>query len=166
MSNLIKESIVSPSEAEALKEMIFKRARERAESMTQSVDKDFTASIRNDVMNMARNSFVSSKNPFSQQTEEEPEKKVPEEAKTSFDFVVDAKVEAAKLKIQNIKSQIQQNTFSTQDEILKTTLNTTMADARKSLDKKQSFMDALNFLNSQASLSLIQNNASRFEAVA
>ena len=52
------DSYVNRQEANALKEMIFKRARERANAMTSDVQAD--------VMNIARESFVSNNNPFSQ----------------------------------------------------------------------------------------------------
>ena len=51
-------SFVNRREAEELKEMIFRRARERSEAMTTD--------IQADVMNIARDSFVSNHNPFSQ----------------------------------------------------------------------------------------------------
>ena len=51
------DSIVNKHEADALKEMIFKRARERA--------KAFNEDAQSDVMDMARETFVSKNNPFS-----------------------------------------------------------------------------------------------------
>ena len=51
------DSIVSKNEAAALKDMIFKRAQERAKS--------FNDDAQADVMDMARDSFVSKDNPFS-----------------------------------------------------------------------------------------------------
>ena len=41
-----------------------------------------------------------------------------------------------------------------------------MQEARVGLSNKQSFMGALNFLNSQAAISLIKTRADRFEVVA
>ena len=52
MSKCTYNSIVSASEAEALKEMIFKRARERAEAMTKDVDSTYTTSIKNDIKDL------------------------------------------------------------------------------------------------------------------
>ena len=51
------DSIVNRNEAAALKEMIFKRAQERAQVMSEDT--------QSDVMDMARDSFVSKDNPFS-----------------------------------------------------------------------------------------------------
>ena len=41
-----------------------------------------------------------------------------------------------------------------------------MLDARQDFSKKSSFMGALNFLNSQATISLISKRAKSFEALA
>ena len=69
------DSIVNRNEAAALKEMIFKRAQERAQVMSEDT--------QSDVMDMARDSFVSKDNPFSKIIENtkpsvvEPEKVQP-----------------------------------------------------------------------------------------
>ena len=52
------DSIVNKQEADALKEMIFRRVRERSNSMNEEV--------QTEVMDLARDSFVSNNNPFSQ----------------------------------------------------------------------------------------------------
>ena len=59
MSSYNYDSIVSRNEAEALKEMIFKRARERADALDKEVKTSYTSDIQNDVMDLARDSFVS-----------------------------------------------------------------------------------------------------------
>ena len=61
-------SIVSRSETEALKEMIFKRAREREEALNADTQEQYTTSVQRDVMDIARDSFVSTtkNNPFAQ----------------------------------------------------------------------------------------------------
>ena len=51
-------SFVNSNEANALKEMIFNRVRERSQVMSEDVQAD--------VMDVARESFVSKNNPFSQ----------------------------------------------------------------------------------------------------
>ena len=45
-------------------------------------------------------------------------------------------------------------------------MNANMDEARIGLDKKHSFMGALEFLNSQASISLVKNKGKSFEALA
>ena len=59
------ESIVNRQEADALKEMIFKRARERADSIAKETQDTYTSAVKNDIMDLARDTFVSNKNPFS-----------------------------------------------------------------------------------------------------
>ena len=83
MTNL-HNYIVSTSEAEALKEMIFKRARERAESFNHEVNDNYTTSMQNDVMDLARNSFVANKNPFSQIKELEKKEEISQEDEIGF----------------------------------------------------------------------------------
>ena len=61
MSNYKYDSIVSKTEVEALKDMIFKRARERAEALNKTVQENYTSSVQKDVMDIARESFVASK---------------------------------------------------------------------------------------------------------
>ena len=45
-------------------------------------------------------------------------------------------------------------------------INNNMAEAREALSSKKSFMGALNFLNSQAAVSLIRTRADKFEIMA
>ena len=81
MNNYNLNSTVTSQEAEALKEMIFKRARERAKALNEDVQSSFTSSIQNDVMDLARDSFVASKNPFSQIVETPKQEETVEEEK-------------------------------------------------------------------------------------
>lgn len=46
------------------------------------------------------------------------------------------------------------------------TIQSTMMEARKGLNQNKGFMGALNFLNSQAALSLIKTKGDRFELLA
>ena len=78
----------------------------------------------------------------------------------------DERIKTAKLNLQRLKSQIKQNSFSAKEEIMKQTLESAMSDARMAFDRRQTFMGALNFLNSQASIALVQKGKEAFEAVA
>ena len=91
MNTYSYDSIVNRQEAEALKEMIFKRARERAESFDTEIKDSYTTGMQNEVMNLARNSFVATKNPFSIDTFEKTtvidhQKNITEENITSEDL--------------------------------------------------------------------------------
>ena len=151
------DSIVSKSEASALKEMIFKRAQERAQAYSDNTQED--------VMDMARESFVSKDNPFSKIVENSytatTEKKTETEKidtpqdttpKDDIGFLV-----AKELKLQNSRVINNQLTAST--------IQNNMAEAREALSSKKSFMGALNFLNSQAAVSLMRTRADKFEVV-
>lgn len=154
MSSYKFDSIVNRQEADALKEMIFKRARERAESMTQEAQESYTSAVKNDIMDLARDTFVSKKNPFSINTEkaEEPAR----EAEVGF----------PQRHIEEVKAQIHYRNKVTAEEIVHNEIEETMADARSGFENKTSFMGALNFLNSQASITLVNKRGKQFEALA
>ena len=164
-------SIVSRHEAEALKEMIFKRARERAEALTNDVQEEYTSSAQNDIMEIARNSFTASKNPFSvnnikaepsvaQKTPEKTEPEhVGEEQKHEIGFPP-RKSELSK------HGQSPYQIANNDNDIVQHTIESNMDEARTALSKKQSFMGALNFLNAQASVALIKSRGQSFEAIA
>ena len=52
------------------------------------------------------------------------------------------------------------------EQITSAAIASTMQEARSGLSNKQSFMGALNFLNSQAAISLIRTRADKFEVLA
>ena len=70
------DSIVNKSEADALKDMIFRRVQERSKGMSDEV--------QTDVMDLARDSFVSINNPFSKiiNTSSAEENHAPSEVQT------------------------------------------------------------------------------------
>ena len=167
MNNYRFNSIVSNSEQDALKEMIFKRARERAQAITDEVQADFTSTVQNEVMDLARNSFVASKNPFAQLqasaiTEEEKEE-APEAVEEAEDT---REIGFARRQVNDIKSQINYRNKTSNLEISSREVQEAMASARQDFSKNSSFVGALEFLNSQATISLIKNKGKSFEALA
>ena len=159
------DSIVGKNEAAALKEMIFKRAQERAQS--------FNEEEQDDVMDMARNSFVSKDNPFS---------RIIDNNNLNNDNTVRTKSDT--LPAENAPKKVQANNAPAKEEIgfpqreiklqqnqvinnqiTTMQINNNMAEAREALSSKKSFMGALNFLNSQAAISLIRTRADKFEVV-
>lgn len=151
------DSIVSKSEASALKEMIFKRAQERAQAYSDNTQED--------VMDMARESFVSKDNPFSKIVENSYTATTEKKTETEkFDTPQDTTPKddigfpvAKELKLQN--SRVINN------QLAASTIQNNMAEAREALSSKKSFMGALNFLNSQAAVSLMRTRADKFEVV-
>lgn len=165
-NHALNNFIVSQSEVAALKEMIFKRASERAQALTDEVQSSYTSSIQLDVMDLARDSFVSSKNPFSQNVEEEiksstvePETKMETKSETP-------EIGFAKRNVEEIKSQIHYRNMNVNSDIANREVESTMDEARAEFGKKSTFMGALDFLNSQASIALVQKRNSKFEAFA
>lgn len=148
------DSIVNRNEAAALKEMIFKRAQERAQVMSEDT--------QSDVMDMARDSFVSKDNPFSKIIENtkpsvvEPEKVQPAE--------VEPEQKNEEIGFPMPEARLQQNKIIN-NQMTASAINNNMAEAREALSNNKSFMGALNFLNSQAAISLIRTRADKFEIV-
>ncbi len=146
------DSIVSKNEAAALKDMIFKRAQERAKS--------FNEDAQADVMDMARDSFVSKDNPFSKIIEN-----TKPENNTAVAEVVETKQKDDSVGFPMPKEvKLQQNNVIN-NQITSSAINGNMREAREALTNKKSFMGALNFLNSQAAISLMRTRADKFEIV-
>ena len=159
-------SFVNRQEAEALKELIFKRARERANVMSNDVQLD--------VMNIARESFVSNKNPFSQiieQSEESaPAETVQEKieqpnANTSglHEFVeaAEAAVDEVGFTVKNFFAGAANQNRMIKEQMTAAQVQNTMIEARQGLSNKKSFMGALDFLNSHAAASLLNKRAGK-----
>ena len=158
------DSFVKNSEANALKEMIFNRVRERSQAIGEDV--------QSDVMDMARNSFVSNNNPFSQIMAHKPAqtdsfentiKAVQKE--TEVQSETENKEETVGFSKRELKPRAVEQDRMVQAQITSSTIMNTMDDAREGLKSKSSFMGALNFLNSQAAVSLMRTRADRFEVL-
>lgn len=165
MSNSILNKTVSSQEAEALKEMIFKRARERAEALAKDVQEDYTSNIQNDVMDLARNSFTSNKNPFAIKEYPKEESIV----ENNFNQKEDNKqyeIGFQQRSLSEIKAQIHYRNKEITETNTHKEIAETMNVARSEFINKKSFTGALEFLNSQASIALIKNKGQAFEALA
>lgn len=150
-------SYVNRQEAEALKEMIFKRARERSNAMTDD--------IKTDVMDIARESFVSNNNPFSQiltQTKVSEVQKVNKPAEASVNEIKEDIPQKADIGFpqKNLFAGTTQNRII-KEQITASQIQNTMIEARQGLTNKKSFMGALEFLNSQAAVSLLNKRGSK-----
>lgn len=151
-------SIVSAKEAENLKEMIFNRARERAKALADEVQSSYTDSVQADIMDLARNSFVLNKNPFVEAakptvSDEKPKK----EEEIGF----------SQRKLNNIKLQIADSNKSVSADIANKEIEWTMNGARNEFVNKSTFTGALEFLNSQATIALVNKcHGKTFNAIA
>ena len=160
------DSIVNRQEANALKEMIFNRAKERSQSMNENV--------QSDVMELARNSFVSQNNPFSAILSEKAEKQnKPEETVNTTVNQVENNTETSTEKDSEIgfpQKQFVPRAIAQNKEInyqiSSSAIYNNMEEAREGLKQKKGFMGALEFLNAQAAVSLARvNRTDRFEMV-
>lgn len=159
------DSIVNRSEVNALKEMIFNRAKEKNQGMQESV--------QSDIMDLARESFVSRNNPFSQILKEnKPEIDTVEistpAVKTetvSETGITEEEPEIGFAQRQFAPRAVAQNKIIN-NEISASTIYNNMTEAREGLTRKRGFMGALEFLNTQAAVSLARvNRADRFEMI-
>ena len=153
----LRNTLVSNQEADALKEMIFKRARERAENLENNIKNSMTTSTHNDVMELARNSFISTKNPFSSIKEQKTEE---------IEKTKEEKIKLSQRRIEEIKQDITRKNDATYECIANSQVQKAMIDARQDFSNRKTFMGALNFLNAQASISLINKRTKSFEALA
>lgn len=151
-------SLVNQGEAEALKEMIFQRARERAKS--------YSDDVHSDVMDLARETFVSNGNPFSKIIEQETinEKNVQSTVATQSQ-ANNEEIGFPQKPIKERLKAIQQQNNVANELLIQHTINNSMSEARASLSNNKGFMGALNFLNSQAAVSLLKTRADRFEII-
>ena len=155
-------SIVNKREADVLKEMIFQRIRERSASMTDDV--------HSDVMDLARSSFVSPNNPFSNIVNTNVESEIADNTNTnvntnSMSAVQEIVSENNEIGFPPRKRQVEAQHSAIQEYIASSEIVGNMEEARASLSNKKSFMGALNFLNSQAAISLIKTRADKFEMI-
>lgn len=167
MSTRTYNSVVNRQEAEALKEMLFNRARERAAALSEETKESYTTNVKNDVMELARESFVANKNPFSldkfekrtgQETQMELSIPTPTSAPVGLGF--------EQRKAEQIKGDIELKNKISTENITNTTLNETMLDARADFKPKSNFLGALEFLNSQATVALVRSKGKAFDAIA
>ena len=154
----LRNTLVNSQEAEALKEMIFKRARERAENIENDIKSSYTTSTQNEIMDLARDSFVASKNPFTAITEQKVETNKEQERTEKIGF--------SQRKVKEIKENITRKNNESTENIANHQVEQAMLDARQDFSNRPSFMGALNFLNSQATIALINKRAKKFEAMA
>ena len=153
-------SIVNKNEANALRDMIFARAREREKAVCEEV--------QDDVMDMARSSFKAENNPFSafmnsvSNVNSNENKTVLSQGLASEKSNVSQEIGFPQ---NNPPAQIRIQKNMVNEQIVSTTIQNNMLEAREGLSNKKSFMGALNFLNSQAAISLIKTRADKFEVI-
>lgn len=153
-------SIVSRNEVEALREVIFNRARQRAEAMANQVQTEYKNSFREEMMDIARNSFNAPGNPFGNKINALKEEPVQQAQKTEQ---IGFEQHTSEEKIQEI---IKSRSESSDKVLSQNEVYSVMNSAGTEFEKSKGFMGALDFLNSQASLSLMSSRKPNFEMIA
>ena len=159
MTQSLNPSFVSRQEADALKDMIFRRARERSEKLNEE--------FQDDVMEIARESFVSKNNPFSQIIENAAAAN-PEVNIQTTERSVEPKEhvpEGVGFAPRQLKARAAEQNRIVEENVAAAAIQSTMIEARSGLSSKTSFMGALNFLNTQGAVSLMRTRSDKFEVV-
>ena len=150
----VNNFIVNNNEAERLKEMIFNRAREHAQSYTDDAQKE--------IMDIAHDTFVSKNNPFSKIAAGEKEVKAEVEKNEVAENRENLEIGFPQ-KQKFVPQKTQQQVIN--EQIINATIQSNMIEARNELQNKSGFMGALNFLNSQAAASLVRTKADKFDII-
>ena len=153
-------AIVSKSETEALKEMIFNRARQRAAAMAQEAQNQYTSSFKDEIMDIARSSFNAPGNPFAQkitETKTENNAKPEKQAQIGFEQKQTGK---------EINQIIKSKNDITKEIASQKEISRVMQTAATEFENTKQFVGALNFLNAQAGINLADRRKTRFEIIA
>ena len=107
-------------------------------------------------MNLARESFISNKNPFSEKKEVDKYEEKVNSQEIGF----------AKRQVKEFKKAIEEKNNLNNSEIINIEIESAMSEARANLSNKKTFIGALQFLNTQATIDLVQKKAKNFEILA
>lgn len=167
MNTNTSDLIVNKQEIEALKTMIFNRAKERASALASDVNQSYTGSIKNEVMDIARNSFVSNKNPFSLILDDEKTNLVNEEIVDETNNIErEIGLGFEQRKAESIKAEIIYRNKVNNEQVVNSAIKDNMNETRNEFTSRSSFLGALEFLNSQASIVLVNKRGKSFDAIA
>lgn len=160
MQNYDYRSIVPKAEADALKEMIFNRVRQRAEALNKETQDKYTTSFKEELMDIARNSFTSPGNPFTQKLERK-------QADVAEQVNKKPEVGFKQREIsENIKEVIKQKNEVVNEVLSHSEVSSVMDYAGADFRTTQQFMGALEFLNAQAGIYMANKNKASFEVLA
>ena len=153
-------AIVSKSETEALKEMIFNRARQRAAALAQETQNQYTSSFKDEIMDIARSSFNAPGNPFAQKiAETNTETNIKPKKQTQIGF-------EQKQTDKEINQIIKSKNDITKEIASQREISHVMQTAATEFENTKQFVGALNFLNAQAGINLADRRKARFEIIA
>lgn len=144
---------IEQKEVSLIKEVIFKRAREKAQQMNDEQNAQYTTDVKNDIMEIASANFKSSEfNPFNKFKESmglnTPKVETPAEP------VAETKAEPAQElspKFKPLKHNVQSVSNSNYSNSVK---DETMTAARNQFRHNMDLTTSLNFLNAQAAIQM------------
>ena len=134
---------VSYKEVEALKDMIFKRVKERAEALTSDVKSSYVENTYNDVMDLD----------------------VSVSQCESKEDCVNEKINEAREHVKILKQEIYSNQQSFNQDKREDVVKFNMLNARKVLEQRHQFVGALEFLNKQAAIELNIGRSTKLDIV-
>ena len=143
---------IDKSQVNSIKEAIFARAQEKSNALAQEKNENYTTQVQNDVMDIARESLnIPDINPFNQFIANintpAKEKQIEKESTTE---ILSTEIQPQKELKHNIESVDNSNyTNSVRNE--------TMKAARAQFSQGRSLADTLNFLNTQAAITMAKN---------
>lgn len=153
--------IVSRAEADALKELIFNRVRQRTEALAKNAQNQYMDSMKDEIMDLARNSFNNPNNPFTIKSQNDINKtnKTQAEKGTEVGF-------KQKLTEERINEIIKQRNESSNGTIIQSERLDLIKNAGMEFKSSQQFTGALQFLNAQAGINMADKSKAKFDTLA
>lgn len=172
---------IDRSETASIKDAIFKRAREKAQQITEEKSENYTSQVQNDVMDIARESIQASPmNPFNQFMENvglqnkiteaidkvKPKEEMEEKVQPKQSQVQNAKQEIGQTDFDEVKfaenftREVKRNIESASNQaFVKSVQEETMASARNQFRTNLNY--TLSFLNTQAAIKAAESAHSK-----
>lgn len=154
---------IDRAETASIKDAIFKRAREKAQTLTEEKSENYTSQVQNDVMDIARGSIdASPMNPFNQFMENLGLQNGQPEKLDALDRVASkSELEIPAIK-PNYTKELKHNIESVSDKTFANSVkDETMARARAQF--RTNLNATLNFLNTQAAIKMAKNAHSKIK---
>ena len=149
---------IDRKETASIRDAIFKRAKEKAEALTEEKSEKYTSQVQSDVMDIARESIQASPmNPFNQFLDN---------IKQQNNIIVEEKpVQKETPKFGKLyKKELKRNIESASNETFENSVkNETMTEARNQFRQGTNLMATLNFLNTQAAIKMAENAHSKIK---
>ena len=146
---------IERKETASIKDAIFKRAKEKAQSLAEEKSENYTSQVQDDVMNIARESISASPmNPFNQFMENVGVQKAPK-------IVEKTKVETPKVDEKPVRELKRNIESADNNTFVKSVKEETMTAARNQFRQGTNLNAILNFLNTQAAIKMAKDAHSK-----